>query len=117
MQSLLRSLLYTSKCVKYSRFFLNRLSQTLRDNSKQKMIRLDENFHRDLQWFKKFLDVFNEKSFYVKSSVDAEIHLDACLSGVGAVFKNQVYAGKIPESLQHLCIAALEMLNILVAVR
>ena len=103
--------------MKYSRFFLNRLLQTLRDNSKNKIIKLDEHFHTDLQWFKNFLDVFNGKSFYVKSSVDAEIHLDACLSGVGAVFKNQIYAGKIPERLQKFNIAALEMLNILVAVR
>ena len=49
--------------------------------------------------------------------MDVEIHLDACLTGVGAVFKDEIYAGKIPEQLRHLHIAALEMLNILVAIR
>ena len=39
LQSLLGSLLYISKCVKYSKFFLNRLLQTLRDHSKEKIIK------------------------------------------------------------------------------
>ena len=76
---------------------------------------MNDEFHRDLQWFKNFLEVFNGKSFYIKNSVDAEIHLDACLTGVGAVFKQEIYHAKIPKVFQHLHITVLKMLNILVA--
>ena len=117
LQSLLGSLLYISKCVKFSRFFLNRLLQTLRDHSKQKIIRLTADFHKDLSWFKSFIDTFNGVTLYHKNSVDGEIHLDACLTGVGAIFGNEVYKAKIPPLFKECHITALEMLNILVAVR
>ena len=54
LQSLLGSLLYVSKCVQYSRFFLNRLLQLLRDNYQHKIINLTENAQRDIQSFKSF---------------------------------------------------------------
>ena len=117
LQSLLGSLLYISKCVRYSRFFLNRLLQILRDQSREKIIKLDHAFQKDVRWFKNFLVQFNGTSLYVKDKVDANIHLDACLTGVGAIFQNEIYQAKIPEKFKHCHIAALEMLNILVALR
>ena len=117
LQSLLGSLLYISKCVRYSRFFLNRLLQILRDQSREKIIKLDHAFQKDVRWFKNFLVQFNGTSLYVKDKVDANIHLDACLTGVGAIFQNEIYQAKIPEKFQLFHIAALEMLNILVALR
>ena len=117
LQSLLGSLLYISKCVKNARFFLNRLLQTLRDSNKEKIISLDENFHRDIQWFKKFLTKFNGKTYFVKEKVHGMVHLDACLTGMGAIHKNGVYQLDLPKNWQNKNIATLEMLNVLVAIR
>ena len=59
LQSLLGSLLYISKCVRSSRLFLNRMLDTLRSHFGRDDILLDVNFHRDLNWFLKFLPYFN----------------------------------------------------------
>ena len=100
-----------------STFLFKQIIANFKAKCSNKQIKLDEGFHRDLKWLKKFLVVFNGKSLYVKKQVDAEIHLDACLTVVGAVFKNQIYQAKLPEEHKQLDIAALEMLNILVALR
>ena len=91
LQSLLGSWLYTNKCVKNARFFLNRLLQTLRDSNKAKIISLNDNFHRDIQWFRKFLTKFNGKMYFVKEKVHGMVRLDVCLTGMGAIYKNEVY--------------------------
>ena len=78
---------------------------------------LDHDFQKDLAWFKKFVHKFNGTSFFVKNSVDAEIHLDACLTGIGAVFKNFIYQAQIPDKFQAWHIAALEIVNIFVALK
>ena len=117
LQSLLGSLLYVSKCVRFARFFLNRMLETLRCCGSSKTVNLDADFHRDRIWFKKFLNKFNGKSFFVKTTVDLEIHLDACLTGMGAVFGNEVYHIATPDFLKSDNIATLEMFNILVAIR
>ena len=116
-QSLLGSLLYISKCVRYARFFLNRLLENLRTHANSKIITLDENSYKDIAWFKKFVQVFNGTSFFLKKKVDKEVHLDACLKGIGATFNGFIYEAKIPGKFAHFDIAALEMLNILVALR
>ena len=117
LQSLLGHLLYVSKCVKYARFFINRLLDTLRSCGDKKSITLDCNFHKNINWFKKFVKKFNGKSFFIKNTVDVEIHLDACLKGMGAIFGSQVYHVKAPSYLEENNIAVLEMFNILVALR
>ena len=48
LQSLLGSLLYVSKCVKHSRFFLNRMLTLLRDNYDKTKILTTSEFHKDL---------------------------------------------------------------------
>ena len=54
LQSLLCSLLYMSKCVRFARFFLNRMLDTLRRFGSSKTVNLDTDFHRDRIWFKNF---------------------------------------------------------------
>ena len=90
---------------------------TLRAHFGKEKISLDINFHRDLNWFKKFLPKFNGTAFFVHRPIQATIELDACLQGLGAVYMNQVYAIPIPQYCQNFSIVHLEMLNILVAVR
>ena len=117
LQSLLGSLLYISKCVKNSRIFLNRMLDTLRCHNNTDKIALDISFHRDLNWFSKFLPQFNGRAFFLHSPVQATIELDACLQGLGAYCMNQVYAIQIPVYLKNYTIVHLEMLNILVTIR
>ena len=55
LQSLLGNLLYVHKCVRPSRFFVNRMLELLRKNYDKKSITLTTGFRRDLRWFDKFL--------------------------------------------------------------
>ena len=117
LQSLLRSLLYITKCVRPARFFLNRMLQVLRDGHACKQIHLTTDFHRDLHWFNTFLSSYNGVTFYDNSQIHATIALDACLSGLGAVYKDMVYALPIPRGFRNYTIVHLEMLNIMVALK
>ena len=69
-QSLLGSLLYISKCVRYSRFFLNRLLQNLRDQGHKKCIKISSEASKDINWFKKFVVSFNGRSIFIKDKMD-----------------------------------------------
>ena len=88
LQSLLGHLLYIAKCVKPARIFLNRMLQTLRDNASKTKILLNGQFFRDLNWFNVFLSQYNGVTFYDNLICHAEIHLDASLTGLGAIFDN-----------------------------
>ena len=67
LQSLLGSLLYVSRCVKYSRFFLNRMLQLLRDNVNARKILITADFKHDLAWFNSFLPHYNGVTYYDQS--------------------------------------------------
>ena len=117
LQSLLGNLLYIAKCVKPARVFLNRMLQLLRDTRDSKVINLTNDFHRDLGWFQKFLPMFNGTSFFKHRTIDGEMSLDACLTGLGGRWGSLVYHLKIPKVFILLGIVHLEMVNILVALR
>ena len=91
--------------------------QVLRDHKNSKHIKLSVEFHRDLNWFIKFLDIFNGKSFFKKRKYHHLVDLDACLTGMGAVCNTEIYTVKTPVMYEQANIATLEMLNILVAVK
>ena len=116
LQSLLGSLLYVAKCIKYARYFRNRMLTLLRENAQEKQIKITEEFRSDLRWFNNFLSVCNGVSFfnYIPSK---SVYLDACPSGLGAIFDSQVYALPLPHSWQDVNIAYTEMINILVALK
>ena len=117
LQSLLGHLLCVTKCVKSFRTFLNRMLQLLRDNYDSTIIKLSASFKRDLKWFETFLMSYNGVSYF-DHVVDREVvHLDACLTGLGGVYKNYVYHLPITKGFQNLTIVHLEMLNIVLAVR
>ena len=117
LQSLLGSLLYISKCVRYSRCFLNRILHTLRCHSDKKSIPLDEEFHKDIAWFSKFMVNFNGTTFFDKPDIQFETFLDASLTGIGGVCGRDIYHHTIPLFLRNSPIVVLEMFNILVATR
>ena len=114
---MLGSLLYVSKCVKHARFFLNRILQTLCSNLHEKIIKLDSEFTKDLNWFNKFLITFNSVTIFDKKPIDHQVHLDASLTGLGGIWHIQIYAITLPKNYHTTNIATLEMLNILVALK
>ena len=111
LQSLLGLLLYITKCVKPARFFLNRMLQLLRDNHAVKKILLNA----DLTWFRIFLSQYNGVTYYHQTHCHFQMHLDASLTGLGAVFKDMVYSLPLPRGYMGYNIAQLEILNIVVA--
>ena len=119
-QSLLGKLIYIQKCVKPSRIFINRILHLFRSNSHLRKIHLTHDFHKDIQWFLEFLPSFNGISYIHKARVDdsQSLFLDACLTGMGAVWWDRVYATPIHSCPDlNLTIVHLEMLNIVIALR
>ena len=117
LQSLLGKLLYITKCVKSSRFFLNRMLDLLRNACKHDTISITDEFRRDLNWFETFTPKFNGTAFFSHISVNHKIELDACLQGLGARWNNSVYAVPLPLGYENMSIVHLEMLNIMVTIR
>ena len=115
LQSLLGLLLYITKCVKPARFFLNRMLQLLRDNHAVKKILLNREFFADLTWFRIFLSQYNGVTYYHQTHCHFQMHLDASLTGLGAVFEDMVYSLPLPRGYMGYNIAQLEILNIVVA--
>ena len=116
LQSLLGPLLYVTKCIKYTCFFLNRMLNLLRENYDNSRIILNESFKRDFTWFNTFLPVYNSVTFF-KYILTRNVYLDACTTGLGAIFEKQVYVLLLKEHWQAANIAALEIVNILVALK
>ena len=116
-QSLLDKLLYLHKCVRPSRIFFYRMLKLFRDNHGAKRIPLTEEFHRDLQWFFIFLPKFNGVTYIDKPEIpeNRTLYIDACLTGLGGVWGQQVYVSPIIGKT--LKIVHLEMLNVVVALR
>ena len=109
-------MLYVTKCIKYSHFFLNRMLRLLRENYDNSKITLNKTFKRDLKWFNTFLPVYNGVTFF-QYIPTRNVYLDACTTGLGAIYEAQVYALPLPKEWQTVNIASLEMINILVALK
>ena len=112
---LLGSLLYITKCIKLAQFFLNRMLSLLRQNVDRRKILLTQAFFANLNWFLTFLDTYNGTTYYKVTEQDAQVHLDASLTGLGGIYGSLVYALTIPRGYRDYSIVHLEILNILVA--
>ena len=117
LQSLLGSLLYVSKCVRTSRLILNRLLEVLHSMEDKKQVALTIDAKRDINWFIKFLPLYNYITFFDHRPTNYSIELDASLHGLGARWGSQLYAMVLPLGYLDLQIVHLEMLNILAALR
>ena len=91
--------------------------QFLRSIQNSSATELTEDFCKDLNWFHTFIQQFNGVVYYDLRPVQAELHLDACLTGFGGIFDNQCYALPIPKNFKNYAIVHLEMLNIVVALK
>ena len=120
LQKLLGHLIYISRCIKPARLFVNRMLQLLRSIPSNNRKDLDLGFFRDLRWFTTFLDNFNGSVEMHLAGVAPHynVHMDACLKGMGAICNNMVYYTPICTSLQKLChITQLEVANALIVLR
>ena len=119
-QSLLGKLIYLHKCVVPARIFINRMLDLFRNNSHTKRIKLTDEFFKDIDWFITFLPGFSGETKIFKNNIrnSSTLHIDACLTGVGGVWDNKVYAAPIPQFENFTpTITHLEMLNVLIAIR
>ena len=120
LRQLLGKLLHISQVVKPARLFLNRMLDSLRSFPAQGHIELSQDFMKDVHWFVSFLDAYNGISMIVPTpTVPHVISVDSCLTGCGAVFKDQCYHHEYSERIANvgLSICHLEMLNCLLALR
>ena len=81
------------------------------------LIHLTDLLKQDLNWFRAFLPKFNGTTFFCHKKFALEVHLDACLTGLGAICGNEVYSIPLPPGFLNYDIVHLEMINILVAIR
>ena len=115
---MLGKLIYLHKGVVPARTFVNRILQLFRENFHKKKIYLTSEFFKDIAWFQTFLLHFNGTTRFDKPGAQGSnsVCLDACLTGIGAVWHNRVYAAPvsaIPGFV--LKIVHWEMLNIVIA--
>ena len=122
LQSITGSFMFIAKCVKPTRFFVNRLLEGLRKANNDKRIPVTESIRRDLNWFNTFLLKFNGTAKYVHTNVNKieTLAKDACLQGVPTPEKNYIYAAALPSGLRNnvnLSITNFEMINIIVVIK
>ena len=91
--------------------------EVLRRATDTNNIRLTDEFHRDLLWFRTFLQEYNGVSMYEHKKPDFTVELNACLTGLGGCCDNIVYHVPIPLGYEQFTIVHLEMVNILVALK
>ena len=117
LQSVIGSLMFLHKCVHSTRIFVNKTFRLGHQN-----IKVTDIMRKDLRWFLKFTPQFNGTTMYDHQSIEQveTLHTDACLTGVGGVWKNNVYTGRIPDymgGINAYSITHLELINILVALK
>ena len=116
LQSLLGKLLYLHRCVRPARTFVNRLLNKLRQC--RTAIPVCEDMKSDLLWFLQFMERFNGRTIFNHQKERIDVHVDASLTGMGAIWQENVYAASRPMSHTFLTnITQLEMANVLVALR
>ena len=119
LQSLLGSLLYVSKFVQRSRFFLNHLLDILCYMEDRCQVPLTMEAKREIYWFIQFLPRLNGSmvTFFDCRPINVVIELDTGLQGLEAMWRAQVYSLMIPLWYLGFKIVPLKMFNILAAFR
>ena len=83
--------MFIHKVVKPACYFVNRLLENLRTMNDIQI--MNEDVIRDVVWLFQFLKSFNGKCHYIYTPLQCNnyIELDACLTGVGGRYNDQVY--------------------------
>ena len=115
LQSLLGKLLHVAKCVRPARLFLARLLEALRA-MKGNYLNVNAEMRADMRWFEEFCGQWNGKSYIPDPAPNRDIHVDACLSGIGGTDGVNAYAGQVaPVQDGAENITELEAINVVVA--
>ena len=104
LQSLIGKLSYVAACVKPGRIFMSRLLNMLRELSfsNNEKFPVTECMRKDLLWWQKFLPLYNGVSIIKEGTwlpADSFFFRDACLSGFGAVCRDEYICGEWPEEI------------------
>ena len=119
LQKLVGKLIYIHRCVKPARLFINRILKVLCSCPAKGKYSIPIDMFKDIRWFTVFLQDFNGiVNIHQQPNFTDNIYVDACLTGVGAKYKDLVYICKIPEFLKIAgSIVHFEAVNILVTIR
>ena len=90
LQSLLGKLLYLHRCMRPARTFVNRLLNKLRQC--RTAIPVCDDIKSDLLWFLRFMERFNGRTIFNHQKERIDVHVDASLTGMGAIWQENVYA-------------------------
>lgn len=125
IQSLLGKLNFVAACVRPSRIFVSRLLNWLRSiyNTKEPCHNIPEYVKKDLQWWNKFLPLYNGISLIEieqwSSADNATFSSDSCLSGCGGFYHGNFFHTEFPEVILHrnFHITCLEILAIILCLK
>lgn len=98
IQSLLGKLLHIASCVRPGRIFVSRLIEMTKGD--RFPVHLDSEFFLDIQWWIRFLRVYNGVSLIQDGSwsdIDAILSTDACLTGAGGFFQGRYFHRQFPD--------------------
>ena len=96
MQRLCGILNFCCKVIRGGRIYMYHMIGLLKLFHSRRRVELPDSFFSDIAWWKEFAKIFNGSADFfdpVKNSV--ELHTDACLHGLAAIFKNDFLHAKI----------------------
>ncbi|XP_055340730.1 uncharacterized protein LOC129589861 [Paramacrobiotus metropolitanus] len=105
--SLIGKLSFATKCIPAGRIFLRRMIDTsLSVKDLRQHVTLSREFHADLQWWIRFLPLWNGTTSFIEPNwtdcASLQIFTDACGSGCGAIFGCRWFYISWPDSI--LCV-------------
>ena len=122
VESIIGKLSFIANCVQAGRVFIARLLNTLSGLPQKGRHTLNNEFKKDIAWWKKFMKQFNGQSIlwlHDTLQPDKVFSSDACLTGAGATCENEYFHVKFPLSItkKYHNIAHLEMWVIILCAR
>ena len=99
LESLIGRLIYSSKLAIPAKQFMNRILHFRRTMTDTRPHPLPEGVHEDLQWFSRFLPLYNGFSLIRPRSIpSSEVFTDACLVGGGGFCPPPIASSSSPGS-------------------
>ena len=122
LESLIGKLNFVCTCVRSSRVFMSRFLNALRATPKQGRVQVSRDMQQDVNWWLKFLPVYNGVSVIVEEDwiqPDGLISCDACLDGCGGWSEGQFFHARFPPWIARAQwhINALELLTLTVSLK
>ena len=118
IESLIGKLQFAARCVRAGRIFLARLINWLRQTNRQGSYTVTPEARKDIEWWHKFMKVYNGVSMIWLESCpgpDNLIATDACLQGYGGTCGQEYFFGTFPSNLVGRNIAVLELWAVYIA--